>query len=295
VRDLRWCVPVGLVTAAFLALLSGGVWWTGWLAYSALLVPGLWALAALWRRAGSGRQLGVVMAVALILRLACGVGLTLLLPSFGNDNPEQNAGYLFYDAFRRDTQAWDLANSDSPITKAFDGRKFTSDQYGGMLASSALVYRYLSADVHRQILVIVLGALVAVMAIPLIWRAGAEMKGGGLALGAAWIVAVYPESVLQGSSQMREPFLIAFTAFMLWGFIAIRRTHLPSGWIWLGGGLLGLILFSPGMALANLVILGGWMLVEGSRRKGSWLLAAGLGALLADVLVLGVAVAFRRA
>jgi hypothetical protein len=112
------------------------------------------------------------------------------------------------------------------------------------------------------------------------------MRGGALALAAAWIVAVYPEGVLQGSSQMREPFLITFTAFMLWGFIAIRRTHLSSGWIWLGGGLLGLILFSPGMALANLVILGGWMLVEGSQRKGSWLLAAGLVAVFVLALLL---------
>ena len=302
-RDLRWCIPAGLGVGVVLALLSGGTfrqaqdgaWWGGWLAYSALLVPGLWMLAALWRWAGGGRRLAVIVAVALILRLACGVALTLLLPSFGNDNPEQNAGYLFYDAFKRDTQAWDLASSDRPITKAFRGRIFTSDQYGGLLASSALVYRYLSPDYHRQVLVILLGALVAAMGIPLLWRAAVEMtplqptsppsplpegegrRGeGGLALAAAWILAVYPESVLQGSAQMREPFLITFTACMLWGFLAIRRLHLPSGWAWLGGGLLGLILFSPGMALANLVILGGWLLIEGGKRRVSWLLGGGL-------------------
>ena len=298
-RDLRWCVPAGLGVGLSLALISGGTVWRGWLAYSALLVPGLWVLALLWRRAGGGRQLAVIMAVALTLRLACGVALTLLLPSFGNDNPEQNAGYLFYDAFRRDTQAWDLAQSAVPIAEAFNGRKFVTDQYGGMLALSALVYRTLTPDLHRQMLVILLGALVAAMGIPLVRRAAMELApkegrvigGAGLALAAAWILAVYPESVLQGSAQMREPFLITFTACMLWGFVAIRRLQLSTGWLWLAGGLLGLILFSPGVALANLIILGGWMLIDGGRKRvpiqrSTWLLAGGLAAVFALALFL---------
>jgi hypothetical protein len=301
-RDLRWCVPLGLALAALLAL-TGGTWWSGWLAYSALLVPGLWILAGLWRWGGSGRHLGMIIATAFLLRLACGTALTLLLPSFGHQNPEQSAGYVFYDAYRRDSQAWRLAKghrSLESLSKPFVRRRFVTDQYGGMLAISLLLYRGLSPDYHRQLLVIVLGALVAAMGIPLVWRAARELappsslsppagdfpdgddKGGtggagAVALTAAWIVAVYPESVLQGASQMREPFLITFTAFVLWGFLAVRRLHLRSGWLWLAGGLLGLLLFSPGIALANLAILGGWIVLESGRRRSvSWLLAGGL-------------------
>jgi len=286
---LKWMLPTGLLVAAVLAAVAGGPWLRGWLAYSVLVVPGFWALTALWLWAGGGRRLFIVIAVALLLRLACGVALTLLLPAFGNDNPEQNAGYLFYDAFRRDTQAWELARGDGPVLQAFSGGQRTSDQYGGLLALSAVVYRYLSPDFHRQLLMIVLGALVAAMGIPVLWRAAPlllspQMRSiwgepeGGLSLAAAWIMAVYPESMLQGAAQMREPFLITFTAFVLWGFLAIRRSHLRGGWVWLCAGLLGMMLFSPGVALVNLVILGGWLLIEGGGRRVTWLLAGSLGA-----------------
>jgi hypothetical protein len=269
---------------AVLATLSGGAWWIGWLAFSVLLVPGLWALAALWRRCGpfasdggrGGGHLALIIVVALALRLVSGVALTLLLPVFGHQNPVQNNGYVFYDAYRRDREAWQLAQGDQPLLRPLLDRQFTTDQYSGLLAVSTLLYRFLSPEVHRQMLVIVLGALVAAMGIPIVWRAGMDLGGAWLALAAAWIMAVYPESVLQGAAQMREPFLITFTAFTLWGFLSVRRLHLRSGWFWLGGGLLGLLLFSPGIALANLLILGGWILLESGRRWVSWALAGGL-------------------
>jgi hypothetical protein len=306
-RDLRWCFPAALLLGGGLALLSGGTWWIGWLGYSALLVPGMWILTRLWRWCGGGKNLASIIAVAFLLRLVGGVALTLFLPSFGNPNAEQGAGYVFYDAYRRDTQAWELAQSNSSVLQAFDGRKFVSDQYGGLLAVSALLYRVLSPDFHRQMLVMVLGALVATIGIPFVWRAGRELgspksppggsgqtpeasdqtgSGAWLAAVAAWIMALYPESVLQGASQMREPFLITFTAFTLWGFLAVRRLNRRSGWSWLAGGLIGLLLFSPGIALANLVILGGWIVLESGHRTASWLLGGGMALIFLLALTL---------
>ncbi len=171
-RDLRWVLPASLGLAALLSALDGGVWWIGWLAYSFLLLLGLSALAALWRSAGAPRTLGLMLLLALFLRLGLGISLTYVLPVAGNPTDVQQAGYVFKDAFNRDTQAWELARSTRPIWTAFDksyrvGAAHSTDQYGGLLALSALTYRCFSPDVHRAWLIILLSALTAAVGVAL--------------------------------------------------------------------------------------------------------------------------------
>ncbi|NUO81692.1 hypothetical protein HUU05_16605, partial [candidate division KSB1 bacterium] len=98
-----------------------------------------------------------MMALAFFLRLAFGIGLSMALPIWGYDEPEQKAGYLFKDAYQRDRRAWSLAQSEQPLWVSFQDDMKT-DQYGGLLALSAAVYRYLSPDVHRPHLVLAIGA-----------------------------------------------------------------------------------------------------------------------------------------
>src|SRR5258706_562662 len=129
--DFLWILPAGLGLAAALALVSPGGFLPGWLAFTPLSILGLIALRAAQQLAGSGKILAWVLALAFILRLGLGVGTTIFLPVIGYaDSEPQKAGYLFYDAFRRDTQAWDLASSSSSLAEAFD-EKLVSDQYGG--------------------------------------------------------------------------------------------------------------------------------------------------------------------
>jgi hypothetical protein len=132
-RDLRWILPASLAAGALLTLPDPGERaWIGWLAFSVLLLLGLSALSAVWRAGGAPRTLAWILLSALVLRLALGVTFRLVLPSAGYDTETQNAGYLFFDAFRRDTQAWDLARSDQPLWRAFD-KSYATDQYGGLL------------------------------------------------------------------------------------------------------------------------------------------------------------------
>ncbi|MDP2976350.1 MAG: hypothetical protein Q8N45_09095, partial [Anaerolineales bacterium] len=292
-RDLRWMVPASLGLAALLSFLDGGAWWIGWLAYSFPLLFGLSALAALWRWAcaeqgrstGAGRTLAWMLLLALLLRLGLGIALTYILPVAGNPTDVQQAGYVFRDAFTRDAQAWNLARSTHPIWTAFD-KSYSSDQYGGLLAVSALVYRYLSPEAHRPWLVILLAALVTAIGVALTWKAARQAWGASVGAFAAWIMALYPESLLLGSSQMREPFLITFIAMLFWGVVDWQSNRNRRAWLWLAGGMAGLLLFHPGVAVSVLVILAVWVWLQGGRFRFSWRAALASAAVAAAAILL---------
>ncbi|MFZ5885523.1 MAG: hypothetical protein ACOYYI_17290 [Chloroflexota bacterium] len=230
-----------------------------------------------------------IIILAFAARMLVGVSLHLGLPLYGHADEDDRAGYVFTDAHIRDDQAWKLANSDRPIWEAFS-RKFSSDQYGGLLAFSAFVYRYLSPDAQRPLLLIFFSALVAALGVPFLWKGTRQIFGEKVAYAAAWIFALYPESVLLGSSAMREPYLLTFSAMAFWGFVAGQGAGLPlrglhdmsekstrstrpaslGAWIWLALGLLGMLLVSPAAALAHLVLFTGWVFFTDERRTLSW-------------------------
>ncbi len=297
-RHLLWMLPVGLSLGAVLSFLQPGNWLVGWLAFSFLFLLSFWLFIRLHRWAGGGRALAWMVALAFTLRLITGVGIYLALPVNGYDDVDDRAGFFFTDAHRRDDQAWELAQSDESILSAFN-KTYHTDQYGGLLAFSSLAYRLLSPDAHRPILLILLSAIVAALGMPFFWRAARLAFGEQIALLAGWILVLYPESLLLGGAAMREPYLITFSALSFWGFVAwqfhpavstadtgersdqrerIRivpeggRAFLPpSGMIWLGFGLVGMLLVSPVVALVTLVILAGWFWMAREHGRISWL------------------------
>jgi len=290
-RDLKWIIPSSLGLSAMLAVWDGGTWWIGGMAYSFLLILGLFALSTLWRAHGASRGVGILVLLTFILRLGLGVALSYILPSAGYPTDVQQAGYVFKDAFTRDTQAWELAQSARPLWAAFD-KSYSTDQYGGLLALSALTYRYLSPDVHRPWLVILLAALTTTISVILAWKAAQRLWNDSVADIAAGVMALYPESVLLGSSQMREPFLIAFIAMMLWGVTGWHLDHHRRTWLWLAGGLAGLLLFSPGVAFIALLILVGWIYLRGEHRRITWrAILIGGGTLVVAILLLWLGLA----
>lgn len=216
-----------------------------------------------------------IVLLAFALRLLVGVSLNLGLPLYGHADEDDQAGYVFTDAHIRDDQAWKLAGSDRPIWDAFS-RKFSSDQYGGLLAFNAFVYRYLSPDAQRPLLLILLSAFVAALGVPFLWKAVNQIFGEKVAFASAWIFALYPESVLLGSSAMREPYLLTFSAMAFWGFVEWRgasTTHSASLRAPLSAtviGLLGMLLVSPAIALVHLIIFAGWIFFTNESRSLSW-------------------------
>ncbi|MCL4559646.1 MAG: hypothetical protein M1281_03395 [Chloroflexi bacterium] len=252
---------LSLAAGAGLQRLSGqGQFWIGTLACALLLfLSGLLCLAA-WAWAGHGRGLAWMILLAFTLRLGLGVSLEYILPVAGYHEAAQKAGYIATDAFSRDNQAWQLAQSGKPLWVAF-GPEYPSDQYGGMLSLSALIYRALSPDVHRPYLILILTAAAAALGLPFFWKAVLPRWGKGIALAGGWILALYPESVFWGAGQMREPFLISLVAVTFWAalqFPVNRKVSLAG----LGLSLLGLVFFSPLIAGAIVGVLTVWGYIE---------------------------------
>jgi 4-amino-4-deoxy-L-arabinose transferase-like glycosyltransferase len=205
------------------------------------------------------------------------VAVSFVLPEAGTGSEAEEAGYLYKDAYRRDLNAWRLAHTEGSFWEQLRDRDYSSDQYGGMLGMSAVAYRLFSPDDHRPWLIILIGALTYGLGAALAFRAiltlwggpdGLTAPGPALAGFAGWVLALYPESIMHGASQMREPFLAAFLCMAFWGFVSLRGSK-RSGWFWLAGGMLGMLLFSPGVAVVALVALGIWTWLRGEQRRFS--------------------------
>jgi hypothetical protein len=276
-KKIKITLPLSLLLAALFAVFEGGSYLFAFLPAALIFFLGISAIHTFWVWAGKPRTLLIIMALALLLRLTSAVALYVFLPINGYpDSEQQQAGYVFYDAFRRDTEAWELAQSDYSLFNAFS-KEYHTDQYGGLLAFSAGVYRYLSPDAHRPLLIVLFGAFAATLGIPFFWQAAKLLGGEKLAVPATWIFALYPEAILMGSSQMREPFLISFVAIALWALFAFRPPLSPrfqrkwgdalreangqGGWA-VAIALIGMFLISPAIAFIALTFFSLYALIQ---------------------------------
>lgn len=209
VRDILLALAVGIVIGVLLSSLeSTGLTLNSVLSYgvmSALLTLGfLYA----YRRLNPLSFVCKIAVAAILLRLIIGVGLSMALPHYGYAEPQQQAGYIFRDAFVRDRQAWEFVEKSAPVNQLFNREEMYSDQYGGMLAVSAGIYKTFSADQHRPWLIILLAAFASGIAVLFLGRIAEGMLGQSAARWATSIYAFYPEAVLLGGSQMRDPILM---------------------------------------------------------------------------------------
>jgi hypothetical protein len=178
-----------------------------------LAVLALWAGWKLIQSETPGTWLLYLVIGAVVLRLIFGAAWLIGLPIYGHPNDTQQSGYIMYDAYRRDTAAWELSQSEQPLLSSFQGASHM-DQYGGLLFLSGFVYRYLANDAHYPLQMVVITAAFSAVAVWYAWGISKQLWGEKTAKTAAWLLALYPEAVLLGSSQMRE----AFTITLLTGF-----------------------------------------------------------------------------
>jgi hypothetical protein len=273
------------------AVYPGRSWQKGWLVYNLLLGLAAVCLIAGVRLLKANKQVTAAALTAFFLRLAAGLALMVLLPIAGYQTSEvTRAGYVFKDAYVRDKQAFEIADFGKPVLSAFNPNLTKGDQYGGLLAISAAMYRYLSPDAHRAYMIVILTALMAGLGVIFLWGACQEWFGERVALTSAWIFAVYPESVLLGSSQMREPFVMAGVAIAFYSLakMTARSPMKNLTWLaWLALAAVILFLFQPPVGLvAFLALFLAWMLDP--NRATSWKRIA----LYLGILLLGVFVVF---
>lgn len=196
------------VVSFFIILATcSGIFWLAWRAV-APEEPRPWVL---WLAVG-----------AALLRLGLGIAWLFALPAGGYDTDVQNAGYVMEDAFNRDRAAWQLAQSDTPLFASFQGYSST-DQYGGLLFISAAVYRYLGGEQHQPLMVLTIAAAVSGLAVLFTWALCRKAWDERVAGVAAWGLALYPEAVLLGSSQMREAFTVCLVPVALVGLMRLRE------------------------------------------------------------------------
>jgi len=278
-RDFFWILPLSLSLGAVLSSLQPGNWLIGFFGFSFLFLLSISLLTLSTKWAGGGRTLAWMVALAFTLRFAGGVATYLILPIDGFSDQDDRAGFVYTDAHRRDTQAWELASSGHSIISGFN-QSYAYDQYGGLLTMSAFIYRYLSPDAHRPLMLVLVSAFMAALGLPFLWKAVNQQWGMKIAIASGWIFALYPESILLGGSAMREPYLMAFSAFALWGFVSwgfdrslekLTGYHKRQSILWFSLGIAGMLLVSPGIALATLVIFAGWMYFTSERGNISWL------------------------
>jgi 4-amino-4-deoxy-L-arabinose transferase-like glycosyltransferase len=280
-----------LTSMIFTSLEGKGPPLSGWPAYLVVCTLSAGILWAVWRGIGdqnTPRVVAVAAGVALALRLLVGFGLNKALPLYGYDEPPQRAGFVFRDAHSRDRDAWNLGRSEKPLVAAFT-EESKGDQYGGLLYISASVYRYLSPTIHRTQLIVVLTAAVSAASVLVIWGFAAMTFGTRAGVFAVWVAALFPDAVLLGSSQMREPYIIFALALVFYGYALIRRGAFRRGvfLILASTGLIALPI-SPPYAFAGLVaVVIAWLWEGRIKVKGSrWMLVAlGAGAVAVIALI----------
>ncbi len=230
----------GWGTFLLVSLLGAGILWGGLLATQRESVP-RWLI---WLLLG-----------AFFLRLILGVFWYVALPLWGYGSSAEAAGYVMSDAHQRDMAAWELAQSARPLWDAFDSYR-SVDQYGGFLFFSSAVYRYLGGDVHHPLMIVLLTAAVSSLAVLFTWAVVRRLWGEAPAKVAAWLLALYPEAVLLGSSQMREAFTMTLAAAAVFGLVLALRERTWRGGLWLLGALLLSIPLSPAFTLLLVPVLG---------------------------------------
>lgn len=290
---LRWLF--GAVALTLLGLLMtwaslGALDFRAWLSFVLVLLVAVLILFAGWRTVRLDATFSLpkwlfwLLLSAAGLRLALGVFFYLALPAWGYDSPVEQAGYVMADAHARDTTAWQLASSSEPLWTAFRDYRL-ADQYGGLLFFSAMVYRYLGGAVHLPLLMVVIAATFSSLGVLFTWTFARRVWNAPSANLSAWALALYPEAVLLGSSQMREAFTVTLVMVAFYGLVWFWQDRARVGFALLLGSLVLSLPFSPpftalmlGMLLILALSLGGQQVW---RQRNFWYALIGLAIIAA--------------
>jgi hypothetical protein len=258
--------------AIFQVILNIGAFWPGVWGASLLFFLCGGAMYILWHASGAQRVLGWMMLTAFFLRMFLGVFLAWGLPLFGYDEPPQRAGFVYFDPYQREGNAWSLAQSETPLQDVFRDT-YVGDQYGGMFAMSAFIYRYISPDAFRPVLITILSSGASALSLPFLVAALRRKFDSKIAILAGWVMTLYPESILLGASQMREPFFILFFSVMLWAGVQwVDRSKIKLGIVAFSLSAVSIFLFSFRVAVPviGVVLLWVWV-IKSPEVKSLWL------------------------
>jgi hypothetical protein len=253
IKFTRWPAWISLVVV--LPGLSVSLAWVsskfqgleGWASFLGVELLSAGFLIGAWQLLKSERPprwLGMLLIGAALLRLAAGAIWFIAMPVWGHASSAEKSGYIMADARERDRAAWEIASSDKSLWRAFQNNR-AADQYGGLLFLSALIYRYLGSQTHQPLVMVVVAAAFSALAVLFTWAFTRRAWGEKAATLAACIMALYPEAVLIGSSQMREAFTVTLTVSAFYGLLRYQQDHSRVGLLWVLASLMLYLPFSP--------------------------------------------------
>lgn len=230
--------------------------------------------------------LGWLLIASALLHLGAGVIWFTALPQWGYGGEVEIAGYVMSDAHKRDGAAWELSQSQKPLISAFTDYR-GADQYGGMLFGSALIYRYFGGELHQPLQMVVITSAFSALAVLFTWAFARRLWDEKVATIAAWIVAIFPDAVLLGSSQMREAFLMTLAMMAFYGLVRTWQDRSIMGVGWMVVPLLAALPLSPLFALVLAGMLGVFAIFLGGSH---WLRDWRTWVVFVGVVVLGLLV-----
>lgn len=260
-----------------MAALQPAPFFSAWFGAFILLWLSTFLLLRAWRFFGGARALAVLLLVTFLSRLLLGIFIHTALPTIGYDTPVENAGYVYSDAYTRDNGALALAKSDQTLFAAFG--EGSIDQYGGLMFLSAVVYRLFDVDQARPLFITILAALTMTAGLAFLFDALRRRWGAKVALVAGWFYALYPEGILLGSSQMREPFLIGLFCIAFWALVTWQERRGIKALVFALAMACSMLFSAPYGAMLTGLLLAYWFvewLSVQQSRKVRWIGGLGL-------------------
>jgi hypothetical protein len=213
--DLLIVIGSSVLLGVLLSLVSPGEFLAGAMRSTLYILVLAILFYAAYRYLKIPKKILLTALIAFLIRIGIGIWLTISIPVNGFDTDVQNAGYIYSDAYERDRVSYMVAFPDR--WDNFDPAKYQGmDQYGGLTAISAGIYRVFSSDIQRPLLIVFLSAFFMSLGILFLWRAIDACGTERIAFFACIVMAVYPEGIILGSSQMREPLLVGLAAITFW-------------------------------------------------------------------------------
>jgi hypothetical protein len=259
----------------------------------------LFGLLVRWTMQGDSRGVGRRYAwIGFFLRLACAAFLPLLLFLSGVTFGLQHHGVLFVDAQAKEQIAWGVAQGKDSLVSVFMQQTLQPD--GGLITLGVAIYRFFFYSIESPMALTIWMAFFSACAILIAYRLAESVVSQKVAQTAAWLVAIFPDAILFGSTFLAQGMLATFLGFWLLycsGLLAPNPSDesvspAPALWKYALGGM-GIFFaatsFFPEyvcLFIAVFLICGFW-LTDFHTRSGK-LRLAGLGGILLATILLSI-------
>ncbi len=305
-------IGVALVSAAALAASQGGalggdpwwyatVFWPNFLVFAIPMILGFGLIELCNRLFLAGDEGAFARKCtwwALGSRLAFLILAPVALLVWGYSTNRNLKGLVQLDAVNAVDTAWIAAQPGNSLIGAFHSGP--GDNTGGITTMGMVVFRLLSPDLERTLLLGLFASVFTSLTVIAVYRLGRGFFPPGAAKAAALIAAIYPEAVMIGSSHQQQGYItLIFSMALLALAGVIRNTEPVAGDPGLPGrrnaaillGSMTVLGFFVGYQFSILGVLCGvaftlW-LVDPKKRIGR-ILWIGAGAVVAVLVVLRV-------